>query len=238
MRLLRKPFDLVLWFLAVLSLATIFLAHENSFARDVFCSAIKMCPAVENAAAWNKIAYDFAMGALVSLFFYALIIRLPENQKRRRYKRSLTQRYKMFKEDCIGLMLATADGTYDGSFPEQLLDQKRFRDYFKESVTSSQDRWARFCNNLDAYHLKELVKQFEMFRDEISFILNNVDIPSDQPFEFLKRLSVAIYAAHDTTLDYDETKGFARFLWEIFSGWNFVTGYHERDIIQDMIDAI
>ena len=122
--------------------------------------------------------------------------------------------------------------------PEELLDQKKFKEYFKAKVTLDQDRWDRFCNKLDPYYLKELVKRMEIFRDEISFILNNVDIPSDEPFEFLKRLSAAIYSIRDTSLEYNDTKSFARFLWEIFAGFSFATGYRERDIIQEMIDAI
>ena len=78
----------------------------------------------------------------------------------------------------------------------------------------------------------------EIFRGQIQFILNNVDIPSEKPFEFLKRLSVAVYSMQDKTLDYDDTKSFGRFLWEVFAGFDFITGYRERDIIQEMIDAI
>lgn len=89
-------------------------------------------------------------------------------------------------------MLGVADGSYDSAMPEELLDQKKFAEYFKMKVEPSQDRWDRFCNKLDPYHLKEIVKRMEIFRDEISFILNNVDIPSDEPFEFLKRFSAAI----------------------------------------------
>ena len=40
------------------------------------------------------------------------------------------------------------------------------------------------------------------------------------------------------TPDYDDTKTLGRFLWEIFAGFSFVTGYRERDIIREMIDAI
>jgi hypothetical protein len=42
----------------------------------------------------------------------------------------------------------------------------------------------------------------------------------------------------ETTLGYDDTKSFARFLWALFTGWSFVTGYPKSDIVQDMIDAI
>jgi len=38
--------------------------------------------------AWNKIFYDLAAGALVSLNFYVLIVCIPDFQRRRRYKKS------------------------------------------------------------------------------------------------------------------------------------------------------
>jgi hypothetical protein len=42
----------------------------------------------------------------------------------------------------------------------------------------------------------------------------------------------------DKTLGYDDTKSLGNFLWSLFAGFDFITGYRERDIIQDMIDAI
>ena len=170
--------------------------------------AYRLCPVIANAKAWTKIFYDLAVGALVSLLFYVLVVRVPDNQKKRRLKNSLARHYRNFREDCIGLMLSVADGTYDSELPTKLLEQEAFKNYFKQKVTLDQDRWNRFENKLDEYHLKELIKKAEILRDEIAFVLNNVDIPSEAPFEFLKRLSTAIYSVHDTTLGYDETKPF------------------------------
>ena len=80
----------------------------------------------------------------------------------------------------------------------------------------------------------------EIFRDELNFVLNNTDIPKDEPFEFMKRLSNAIYSMKDVTLGsgYDETKLLSRFLWSVFAGWDFITGYRKEDIVKKMIDAI
>ena len=72
----------------------------------------------------------------------------------------------------------------------------------------------------------------EIFRDELTFVLNNTDIPKDEPFEFMKRLSNAIYSMKDVTLGYDEIKPLARFLWSVFAG------YRKEDIVKKMIDAI
>jgi hypothetical protein len=55
---------------------------EGPFARDALCSQIKFCPEISNAKAWQKIIYDLAVGALVSLLFYVLVVRVPDYQKR------------------------------------------------------------------------------------------------------------------------------------------------------------
>jgi hypothetical protein len=85
--------DGVLWAVCVASVAALFLAHEDPFVRDAFCSQIKICAAITSAKAWNKILYDLAAGTLVSLLLYVLVVRIPDYQKRQRIKRSLTRVY-------------------------------------------------------------------------------------------------------------------------------------------------
>jgi hypothetical protein len=53
-----------------------------------------------NAKAWYKIIYDLAVGSLITVFFYLLVVRLPDYQRRQRLKRSLERHYKAFREDC------------------------------------------------------------------------------------------------------------------------------------------
>jgi hypothetical protein len=237
-RIFKRPLDLVLVAISLSSVATLFLAHEDPFARKAFCAFIGSCPTFAHAKAWEKIFYDLAVGALVSLIFYVLIVRLPDFQKRRRFRSGLVQQYKSFRRDCVALMLSVADGSYDGDLPDKLQAQDSFREYFKEQVTADQTRWDRFINNLDQYRLNELIARMEILRDEISFILNNVDIPGDDNFAFLKRFSAAIYLMRSTTLGYDDKKKFGDFLWQLFAGWDWITGYWERDIVQHMIDTI
>lgn len=230
--------DGVLWTFGILSVAALFLAHEDPFARDALCSHIKVCPVIENAKAWNKILYDLAVGVLVSLLLYVLVVRVPDYQKRQRIKRSLTKQYRSFREDCIAIMLMVSDGTFVWGFHEELIDQAKFKEYFQQPVGQGQDRWDAFQNKLDEYNLEGLILNMEIIRDEIAFVLNNVDISDEQPFVFLKRLSHALLSMRKTTLGYDETKSFASFLWDVFAGWDVVSGYRERDIIGDMIAAI
>src|SRR5260370_28350194 len=102
--------DGVLWAIFLASVAALFLAHEDPFARDALCSQIRFCPVIANAKAWNKILYDLAVGALVSLLFCLLVVRLPDYQKRLRIKRNLAKQYENFREDCIEIMLIVSDG--------------------------------------------------------------------------------------------------------------------------------
>lgn len=143
--------DGVLWVIFLASVAALFLAHEDSFARDALCSQIKFCPEIANAKAWNKILYDLAAGTLVSLLLYVLVVRIPDYQKRQRIKRSLTKQYENFREDCIAIMLMVSDGTFAWGFHRELIDQAKFKEYFKQPVGNGQDRWDAFMNKLDEY---------------------------------------------------------------------------------------
>jgi hypothetical protein len=232
----RRPLDLGLVVLFIVSIALIFVSHEDPFVRNWLCAKAP-CREVSHSAAWLKIIYDLSIASLVSLAFYGLVVRLPDYQRRRRIRRSFADRYRRFKEDTIGVILAVADGTYDASLPESLVDPEQFKNYFQERVSSSQDRWHRFLNNLDEYHLRRLLTLLEIFRDEIVFVLSSTDIQDRKPFEFLKRLSAAIRSMRDVTVGYDEAKPLESFLWEVLAGWSFITGY-QGDVVGKMIKSI
>ena len=144
----------------------------------------------------------------------------------------------LFREDCVEIMLLVANGTYLAGVPETLIEQDKFREYFKEKVAPDRDRWDEFQNKLDEHYLRELLTRMEIFRDELAFVLNNTDIPKDEPFEFLKRLSAAIYSMKDVTLGYDKSKPLASFLWNVFAGWDAIEGYRKKNVVKKMIDAI
>lgn len=135
-------------------------------------------------------------------------------------------------------MLAVAEGSYCADIPTILMDQDKFKTYFSERVTNDRNRWNNFENNLDDYNLQQLLTCMELFREELVFVLNNTDIPKDKPFEFLKRLSAIIFSMKNVKIGYDETKPLDRFLWDVFAGFDLITGYRNEDIIKNMISAI
>jgi hypothetical protein len=119
-----------------------------------------------------------------------------------------------------------------------LVDQKKFREYFKQKISPDQDRWDAVHNKMTEHHLDELLTHLEILRAEISFSMAAIEIDDKRALEFLKRLSATLIRMRNTTLDYDSMKSLGGFLWEIFAGFNPVTGYQERDFFDDMIQAI
>jgi hypothetical protein len=234
----RRSLDALLAIVAIVCVAVVLLSHEDPFVRIAVCNHTGFCSTFAYAKAWYKVFYDLGIGALVSLAFYYIVVRLPEYQRRQRLKRSLELHYRAFRLNCIEIMLAVADGGYTGGQAEALLDPEEFKKYFKQKVTPDKERWHEFMNNLNEFYLVRLQTLMEQLRDELMFVLNNTDIPKEEPFEFLKRLSAAMYSMKSVTIGYDEIKPLAGFLWDVFAGWDWIKGYRKEDIVKKMIDEI
>lgn len=223
--------------LALVSAAAILLGQEIPIVRASVCASLR-CPSLAYSHAWEKIAYDLGVASVGSLIFYFLVVRLPENAKRRRIRNSFALHYRQFKEDSIATMLIVVDGSYNYGFHQELVDQKKFREYFKQNDESGNERWYAFYNNMTEFYLKELLTHLEVLRAEILFTMAAVDIDDKEVLEFMKRFSASIVRYRDTTLEYESMKSFGNFMWEIFAGFSMVTGYMKRDFFEDMIKAI
>lgn len=237
MHFVKRPLNWVLTAIALASVAAILLGQENPVFRMQLCAHVA-CVRVLNSHSSEKLAYDLGIGSAVSLFLYWLVVRIPENAKRRRIRKSFARHFHEFKEDAIATMLMVADGTYTWGFHQELVDQKRFREYFQQKVADDRDRWDEVHNKMTEYALNELLTQLEVLRGEISFTMAAIDIDDEKVLEFMKRLSATIVRMRETTLDYDSMKSFGNFMYEIFGGFNLVSGYQTRDFFEDMISAI
>jgi hypothetical protein len=236
-RFIERPLTWLLLSLAVISIAAIFVGHENPFARIVLCAHVP-CPHFSNSHAWEKIAYDLGIGSIIGLLFYWLVVKLPENAKRRRVRKSFALHFRQFKEDVIATILSVTDGSYEYGFHEELVDQKKFRVYFTQTDDSGNERWYAFYNNMTEANLQELRLHLEVLRSEILFTMAAVDIEDKEVLEFMKRFSANIIRYRSTTIDYDSMKSFGNFMWEIFAGFSLVTGYIQRDYFLAMINDI
>lgn len=185
---------------------------------------------------YKAVAYDLSVGFIVSAIFYWIVVYLPESNRKKIIHAGLKQQYDSFKRSCISNFLILSKSQ---SYPHKdaLLDQEEFKRYFKNTNESGENRWDAVANGLQSneFYLRETIYELRMLNDEIRFVRSTLNIKDIEVYEFLGRLSRAIVRMESTTQDYDEIKSFCRFLWEIFTGWNWVSGYSKTDLIQEML---
>lgn len=212
----------ILWPLTALFVfGTLVGLDDLGFRQTLFSGALSE---TVRAKALYKLLYDASVGGLVSLFFYALLVVIPERARRRRVRRGLEREYRHFKTTCIYEMLGVVHGSIDVAIADKLLDQKKFGTHFRANVGNGQDRFDAFLNGFGADNLRTILSAIDQFRDEVSFALSVVDIDDDEAFAFLRRISAVAHDIKDTELGYDEVMPLSRFLWFVLSGFDMVTG--------------
>ena len=141
---MKHQINIVLVVIFILSIVFMLLAHEDPFARKLVYEYTGWRPVVANAKAYYKMLYDLSVASLASLGFYFLVVHVPERQKRRRLRRNLEERYKIFREDCIRIMLAAVTRTvpeYSSiDVAETLMEPEEFCRYFHEKVAPNRER--------------------------------------------------------------------------------------------------
>lgn len=184
----------------------------------------------------NSIIFNLSVGYLVSLFFWLLVVHLPERQRKRILRDNLSRRYGEFRTRTIQILLWAAIGTHDSTLPEELRDHRKFREFFE---ADNRENWYAALNGLEQVRVDELLLELEFLAEEISYVLNNVSIQDPNVHAFFKRLSEHIVRLRRSeTYSYDQVKYLGGFLWEIHARWSMIEGQRENDIIHDMIEAL
>jgi hypothetical protein len=183
---------------------------------------------------------DSAVGVIVGLFIYFLVVWLPERDKRKRVRRNLQIQYNSFKKGCIRVFLEAISQGYDPALLDELKDRERFRQFFTGSFSAGQTRWDAVANGLeaDAVHIKSLIVEFEILIAEVRFTLIAVDVENQEVFAFLKELEKSLYRARNCSPKYDGVKSLLRLMASVFMGWNLIDGDTKTDVIADMIEAM
>lgn len=173
---------------------------------------------------------------LAAYILYIFVVYIPENKKHRLIKNNLNKQYNQFRETMISRFLNITNDN-NKALATKLKDIKEFRAYFEDD---NQKRWYAILNGLDGnkYVLKDMLSELAILRNEISFALNNIEIHDEQVFAFFKNLSQTIYKLEQSDFETDDFKSLMGFMWRLFSGWSWIDGYSEEDIVQSIIDRI
>ena len=231
-----RIFTLILWVLSIASIILILKTSDEPILAifkgtwaDLFFQPFDV---------GNLIIFNLSIGFFISVIFYLLVVWFPNRQRKNLIKRNFEEQYKMFKRDTIKMFLSILGLSYDHDLPSKLSDVKEFRIYFQEDYCDSQNRWDGVLNGLNRYHLRDLLVVLEIFRNEVAYVLNNIEINDPEVFSFLKRLSQAVYSLKNSSFNDDEIKEFSHFIWQLFGGFSFAEGCKDHDIVKIMIKKI
>ncbi len=232
----RNALDLALLLLAMAS--TLLMFKSSSDPRPEFIKGTWGEQFFNPFPIGNQITYDITVGVIVSFFVYVLVVRMPEQQKRRLLKTNLLRQYNVLKEETIIQFLWACNESASTTQIERLKNRQDFKNFFKENVSESQNRWHAVMNGLNETKISDIVHELSVFRDEVEYVLAAVDVSDPQVFAFMKRLSRILRGGERWSDDYDHVKALAGFMWSVHTGWDSVNGFTGKDVIADMIDRI
>ena len=225
-----KSIALILSMLIVIGVATGFFTSANPQSKDII--------------------HEVSIGIAVSGFFYILVVQFPFSQRRRRLRRNLQRQYDVFRLNCIHEFLI-ANGESQGHYSDQqarreLLQKDEFHRFFCEIlINEDQTRWNILMQCLEDENCgthKDILHELEVLREEITYVLNNIDIYDDEAWKQLHHLSHVLLRLKDIDPrpDYrnEDMRRLESILFQMFTGWNFTSGFEERDIIESVIKRI
>lgn len=231
-----RHLNVVLAVLAVIAVLVMFATSGEPVAQLLSGTAVE---SRLKALGWpNTIAFNLAVGYLVSALFWLLVVHVPERARRSVLRENLSRSYQSFRESTLQILLWASIGIHDSQLPRELSDHRKFREFFEADKSA---RWYAAMNGLQREEIRmgELVLELEIFADEVAYVLNTVAIQDAKVHRLFKVLKENIYRLnHSSAFTVEQVKYVGRFLWEVLSLWSFVDGQRESDIIQDTINRL
>jgi hypothetical protein len=232
----RNALDVALWLLG--SVSSLLMLKASTDSRPEFIKETWFEQIFKPFSTGNQIVFDIAVGTVVSLFVYVLVVRLPEWQKKKRVKAHLLRRYDDVKRQCITHFLWACGEPAASDLIEELKDLENFKEFFKTKVSHDQDRWHAVLNGLSEQYVTSLVRELDIFRGELDYALTAVEVSDEKVFIFMRNFTQVLQRSRYWSDREDQLKPLSQFMWSAFAGWSFATGYTGKDAIAEMINAI
>ena len=185
------------------------------------------------------VIHSLSVGLFSSSIFYFCVVYIPKRQKRKRVRNRLQEQYRSIKLRVVDLLLMLSNSqSYRNR--ENLLIQQEFRRFFNCNVSPDMRRWDAIANGLQGneYHFREVLYYLQMLNEEIRHAMTVIDIDDEEVTEYLIHCSQVLSRMDMIQNDYEDIKLLCRNLWSLYTGYSFVEGYRDTDVIQDMIDRI
>lgn len=191
--------------------------------------------------------FELLIGTWVSFFFYFLVVVLPDYHHRQRQKIAFLVYYQQFKEDVIQELFHLIDYKEKDvqELRKKLLDTEEFRKFFKQDSLIEGQTYTHVLLNaltLDSnkVFVERISKSFQQLETEIDYLTRSNMI---EDTTLLVRLRTISRLMGDGRLnpeidpDREDESRFVNALFEVFSGWNIVSG-KTGDFIKEWVEKI
>lgn len=191
------------------------------------------------------VATNLFAGGLVSFLFYFLVVYLPEDRKKAIIKANLLRMYRNIKEDILWAVIYASikggrkDFEPNGEMIKKLMSPAGFKDAFEHGREADEGFYA-FENEMSSntFEFRKIILNLHMLSKQIEFLLHNYSMQNQEAFDFFKRVELVLMQLQESGPGYDESKPLCRFIWEMYTGWNWVEGDTGEDRIQKMIGEL
>ncbi len=189
---------------------------------------------------WKQAAFDCGLAMLVSVLIYLLISWWPDKKKKIALRAYLNSHYIELRNELIYQYLWACGEPADADVVKGLEDQQKFRTFFTEKVSTSQERWHAVANGLSSSEerLLAVLLALKRFQTELDVCVTLSAVNIEQGgFMRLRHLSQDLKLTREQAVlhDYDGIKQLCKFLWSLHTGWSFVDGYTGVDHVKKSI---
>lgn len=218
-------------------MVVVLLSAESSPLLLKLCDVSKLCQSSENWKFWNTLFFTTGSGVLLSTILFFVLSKYPSAQKEVAARRNLLRRYRNFKLRCINIFVVIS-GADQSLEHETLLSIDKFKEFFGTQKTTNNNYWHDVANNLSLYYLKLLNGHIEELRESIENLLKEFEVFDESDREQLELFSHHLRLMQIEGNDYDGVNSFCGAMWSIFTSWDFVHGYPEKDSIETLLTKI
>lgn len=188
----------------------------------------------------KQIGFDFGLAILVSLLVYVLLAWWPERRKKIALRNYLNSRYEELVDELIPQYLWACGQHVLSDVECELRNPQKFREFFKQPFSESQDRWHAVINefNSDGDRLTPVLLALKRFQTELDVCVTLSAVNIEQGgLERLRNLSQILKRTREQAVlsEYDGVKQLCDFLWTLHTGWSFIYGYTGVDHVKKSI---
>lgn len=187
----------------------------------------------------NAIVFNLAIGYLVSLMFWYLVVHLPEMRRKQVLKANLSLRYKWFKEETIKIFASAGGERFNSGQEANLQNYKGFRAFYR---ADGEAKWNAVLNgllgNIDGC-MSNFILELDFFAGEIDYSLSNLSVNRVEDHYVFRQFKESAYRFKNTHYDHSVSqKPISNFVWSVFGAWDSDNGQRDYDFMQDAIDRL